>query len=91
MCPLRFLLVFFSAVVAASIAYKSVINSDSESIKKQVEKDKQELECNTSAQVPISKKSSSTLQGLAKTSLLTFIDMASGRYLWQQFKDSKTS
>ncbi|KAH1033086.1 hypothetical protein J1N35_045260 [Gossypium stocksii] len=70
MCPLRFLLVFLSAVLAGYVTWKNVVSEDSGKI---VAIEKQEF------------SSKRTVQN----AFWVFVDMASGKYLWRNFKNSE--
>ncbi|KAM0024752.1 hypothetical protein Hdeb2414_s0022g00619341 [Helianthus debilis subsp. tardiflorus] len=76
MCPMRFLLVFFSAILAGYMAWKSVRTSsetdnnvfdDDSSIHKQ--------ECN--------------IIKMAQNGFWGFVDMANGKYLWRNLNQIK--
>ncbi|XVF57345.1 hypothetical protein PTKIN_Ptkin06aG0197600 [Pterospermum kingtungense] len=79
MCPMRFLLVFFSAVLAGYVAWRSVSSSSSdddivsEDSQKIVAKDKQEF----------------SFKRMVQNGFWVFVDMASGRYLWRNLKELK--
>ncbi|XWS42438.1 hypothetical protein CRYUN_Cryun16bG0014100 [Craigia yunnanensis] len=79
MCPMRFLLVFFSAVVAGYVAWRTVGSSSdinnvvSEDSEKIVAKDKQEF----------------SIKRMVQNGFWVFVDMASGRYLWRNLKELK--
>ncbi|CAN6839454.1 unnamed protein product [Brassica oleracea] len=75
MCPLRFVLVFFSVALARYFAWKTVDSS---------------LELN-SEDSPVEAKEKDDNQGLGfKRKMCNgfwmFVDMASGRYLWRNLK-----
>ncbi|XP_056852552.1 uncharacterized protein LOC108843948 isoform X2 [Raphanus sativus] len=67
MCPLRFLLVFFSAVLAGYFAWKTVNSSPDD--------DDSPIESNDEKQGLCFKK--------MEKGLWVFVDMASGKYLWR--------
>ncbi|KAM7530211.1 hypothetical protein LguiB_033621 [Lonicera macranthoides] len=79
MCPLRFILVFFSAALGGYFAWKTVqfspedekIGSDNLGNKNIPTKDKQEF----------------SLIKMIQNGFWVFIDMASGRYLWRNFSE----
>ncbi|XP_022743022.1 uncharacterized protein LOC111294110 [Durio zibethinus] len=80
MCPMRFLLVFFSAVLAGYVAWRTARSSSeidddivSEDSEKMVAKDKQEF----------------SFKRMAQNGFWVFVDMASGRYLWRNLKELK--
>lgn len=76
MCPLRFVLVFFSAVLAGYIAWRTVNSTPElfpdESLPAEA-KDKQGLD----------------YKRKMDDGLRTFVDMASGRYLWRNLKEMR--
>uniref|UniRef100_A0A7N0UWC3 Uncharacterized protein n=1 Tax=Kalanchoe fedtschenkoi TaxID=63787 RepID=A0A7N0UWC3_KALFE len=74
MCPLRFILVFFSAVLAGYFAWKSIRN-DEEDINKDHYEDPSSQR----------QKDTSFIQ-LLQNGFWIFVDMASGRYLWRNMK-----
>ncbi|XVE89773.1 hypothetical protein DITRI_Ditri20bG0022000 [Diplodiscus trichospermus] len=77
MCPMRFLLVFFSAVLAGYVAWRTVKSYDdidnvvSEDSGKIVAKEKQEFR----------------FKRMVLNGFWVFVDMASGRYLWRNLKE----
>lgn len=77
---MRFLLVFFSAVLAGYVAWRTVRSSSdiddvvSEDSDKMVAKDKQEF----------------SFRRMVQNGFWVFVDMASGRYLWRNLKEMKT-
>uniref|UniRef100_A0A6N2KGN1 Bulb-type lectin domain-containing protein n=2 Tax=Salix viminalis TaxID=40686 RepID=A0A6N2KGN1_SALVM len=82
MCPLRFILVFFSAVLAGYFAWRTVLSSpeaddmvsdDSTADQKTSLKDQQEF----------------NLKRMIQNGIWVFVDMASGRYLWRNLKEMK--
>ncbi|KAB1221164.1 hypothetical protein CJ030_MR2G012837 [Morella rubra] len=78
MCPMRFILVFFSAILAGYFAWKTVRSSP--------ETD------NISEDITIEKTSMKAARELdLKTTIQdgfwVFVDMASGRYLWRNLRD----
>ncbi|XP_030508362.2 uncharacterized protein LOC115723086 [Cannabis sativa] len=84
MCPLRFLLVFFSAVLAAYFAWKTTHSSSSSSSQ------------NLGYEDLTNEKNSSPKEGqetsfkrMVENSFWVFVDMASGRYLWRNMKEMK--
>ncbi|KAK8633824.1 hypothetical protein V6N13_014659 [Hibiscus sabdariffa] len=79
MCPMRFLLVFFSAILAGYVAWRTVrsppdtdgeVSEDSEKI---VIKDTQEF----------------SFKRMVQNGFWVFVDMASGKYLWRNLKELK--
>ncbi|XP_014516019.1 uncharacterized protein LOC124836688 [Vigna umbellata] len=79
MCPLRFILVFFSAVLAGYFAWRTV-RSDP----------KIEVFSEDSAEEDrSSKKEDFDFKKMIENGFWVFIDMASGRYLWRNLKQTK--
>ncbi|RVX09735.1 uncharacterized protein LOC117920539 [Vitis riparia] len=79
MCPLRFILVFLSAVLAGYFAWSTVRSSQENALVSEdscpqttssSSKDKQELNFKT----------------MVADGFWVFVDMASGRYLWRNLK-----
>ncbi|KAB2059736.1 hypothetical protein ERO13_A11G296400v2 [Gossypium hirsutum] len=77
MCPMRFLLVFFSAILAGYFAWRTAVGSSvdaddgvSEDSRKIVAKNEQDF-------------------SFKMNGFWVFVDMASGRYLWRNFKELK--
>ncbi|CAN6993644.1 unnamed protein product [Brassica oleracea var. botrytis] len=75
MCPLRFLLVFFSAVLAGYFAWKTVSSSP-------------ELISDDSA-VELNDKQGLSFNKQMENGFWVFVDMASGRYLWRNLKEMR--
>ncbi|KAJ9179907.1 hypothetical protein P3X46_008219 [Hevea brasiliensis] len=81
MCPLRFILVFFSAVLAGYFAWRTVrsspeiesINSDDSAVEQKPLNDKQEFNVNK----------------MIQNGFWVFVDMASGKYLWRNLKETR--
>ncbi|KAF2288187.1 hypothetical protein GH714_004873 [Hevea brasiliensis] len=81
MCPLRFILVFFSAVLAGYFAWRTVrsspeiesINSDDSAVERKPLNDKQEFNVNK----------------MIQNGFWVFVDMASGKYLWRNLKEMR--
>ncbi|KAI9186844.1 hypothetical protein LWI28_021566 [Acer negundo] len=78
MCPLRFILVFFSAVLAGYFAWKTV-QSSPEEVEKIV------LEDSTS----LKDQQEFSLKRVVQNGFWVFVDMASGKYLWRNLKEMK--
>ncbi|KAG2335220.1 hypothetical protein Bca4012_016665 [Brassica carinata] len=70
MCPLRFLLVFFSAVLAGYFAWKTVSSSA-----ELISDDDSTIESNEKQGLCFKKK--------MEKGFWVFVDMASGKYLWR--------
>ncbi|KAK7380638.1 hypothetical protein VNO78_33153 [Psophocarpus tetragonolobus] len=76
MCPLRFILVFFSAVLAGYFAWKTV-RSDT----------KMDVFSEDSAEEDKSlKKEDFDFKKMIENGFWGFVDMASGRYLWRNLR-----
>lgn len=82
MCPLRFILVFFSAVLAGYFAWRTVrtpspgigeIVADSSDADQTAAKEKQEV----------------GFKRMVQNGFWVFVDMASGRYLWRNLRELK--
>ncbi|KAI3716588.1 hypothetical protein L1987_67570 [Smallanthus sonchifolius] len=76
MCPMRFLLVFFSAVLAGYMAWKSVRTSS-------------ETENNVFDDDSSLHKQQFNIIKMAQNGLWGFVDMASGKYLWRNLNQIK--
>ncbi|KAL9240199.1 hypothetical protein vseg_014445 [Gypsophila vaccaria] len=84
MCPLRFILVFFSAILAGYFAWRSF----------RCEDDDQGI---FSQESPADKAASSKIvkqernfKMIIQDGFWVFVDMASGKYLWRNLKGMKT-
>ncbi|KAI4348451.1 hypothetical protein L6164_009174 [Bauhinia variegata] len=76
MCPLRFILVFFSAVLAGYFAWRTVRSSP-------------EIEISSMDSVvedKSSKKEDFNFSKMIQNGFWGFVDMASGRYLWRNLR-----
>ncbi|GKV08892.1 hypothetical protein SLEP1_g20464 [Rubroshorea leprosula] len=81
MCPLRFILVFFSAVLAGYLAWRTVRSSpdveeiiaDGSTAERTAVKDNEEL----------------NFKRMVQSGFWVFVDMASGKYLWRNLRDLK--
>ena len=76
MCPLRFVLIFLSAALAAFFALSSFGESSI------IDPDESPEDCTTQEKKSIAKVSYTAY-------LSTLVDMATGRYLWTQYKRTK--
>ncbi|KAK4370550.1 hypothetical protein RND71_010025 [Anisodus tanguticus] len=91
MCPLRFILVFFSALLAGYVAWRTVRSStDTDFIihedsmvdtKNKVEEEKQEFD-SLKVKFPYNLSKFQIIQN----GFWVFVDMASGKYLWRNLK-----
>ncbi|CAL0299236.1 unnamed protein product [Lupinus luteus] len=80
MCPLRFILVFFSAVLAGYFAWRTVRSTpkiDFASGGSAVEKD--------------DKKEGFDMKKMVQNGFWVFVDMASGRYLWRNLRSNNNT
>ncbi|XP_009126241.1 uncharacterized protein LOC103851162 [Brassica rapa] len=75
MCPLRFLLVFFSAVLAGYFGWKTVSSSP------ELISDDSPVDMNDKQGLSFNKK--------MENGFWVFVDMASGRYLWRNLKEMR--
>uniref|UniRef100_A0A2N9E385 Methyltransferase-related protein n=1 Tax=Fagus sylvatica TaxID=28930 RepID=A0A2N9E385_FAGSY len=83
MCPMRFILVFFSALLAGYFAWRTVRSSpdseiifeDSTTVDSISTKDKQEF----------------NFRKTIHNGFWVFVDMASGRYLWRNLRDMRNN
>ncbi|KAK2638203.1 hypothetical protein Ddye_025998 [Dipteronia dyeriana] len=78
MCPLRFILVFFSAVLAGYFAWRTV-QSSSEEVEKIVSEDSTSLKDHQEF----------SLKRVVQNGFWVFVDMASGKYLWRNLREMK--
>ncbi|KAF4397174.1 hypothetical protein G4B88_009020 [Cannabis sativa] len=85
MCPLRFLLVFFSAVLAAYFAWKTTHSSSSSSSSQNLGYKDLTNEKNSSPK----EGQETSFKRMVENSFWVFVDMASGRYLWRNMKEMK--
>ncbi|CAL5185537.1 unnamed protein product [Lathyrus oleraceus] len=79
MCPLRFILVFFSAVLAGYYAWKTAFSSP----KIDLASDDSIEEENSSF-----KKEDFGFKKMIQNGFWGFVDMASGRYLWRNLRQT---
>ncbi|XP_057545744.1 uncharacterized protein LOC130824742 [Amaranthus tricolor] len=80
MCPLRFILVFFSAILAGFLAWRSFRSSPELDI---VISDDGKTSSSSSS---IDHKQERSFKMIIQDGFWVFVDMASGRYLWRNFK-----
>ncbi|TYH35781.1 hypothetical protein E1A91_D13G207900v1 [Gossypium mustelinum] len=86
MCPLRFLLVFLSAVLAGYVTWRTAhsssnIDDDGGGNGNVVSEDSGKI-------VAIEKQEISSKR-MVQNAFWVFVDMASGKYLWRNFKNSE--
>lgn len=82
MCPLRFILVFFSALIAGYFAWRSFNNSPGID----------PIQLNEDEKIPNStptpsKDDARTVRKVVQDGFWIFVDMASGKYLWRNLKE----
>ncbi|BFG36558.1 hypothetical protein CerSpe_228320 [Prunus speciosa] len=88
MCPLRFILVFLSAIVAGFFVMRNLtFNPDLENLFLSDSASTYDQLQDQSTSPSFSSKTVSA----AASGFWTFIDMASGRYLWRTFVSSSSS
>ncbi|KAK2362149.1 hypothetical protein P8452_65782 [Trifolium repens] len=78
MCPLRFILIFFSAILAAYFAWTTMSSTAPEI-------DFTDHDCNDKSS---SNKDHFSFIEMIKNGFWVFVDMASGRYLWKHLRSS---
>ncbi|KAM1549024.1 hypothetical protein ACFX1Z_010137 [Malus domestica] len=88
MCPLRFILIFFSAALAAFFALRNLENLFQDSTT--CADHHQELLSSLKGQ-SASPSLSSKVASAAGKGFWTFVDMASGHYLWRTLVSSSSS
>ncbi|KAJ6744197.1 hypothetical protein OIU79_030508 [Salix purpurea] len=81
MCPLRFILVFFSAVLAGYFAWRTVLSSP--------ESDDMVSDDSTAEKTSLKDQQEFNLKRMIQNGIWIFVDMASGRYLWRNLKEMK--
>ncbi|CAK9167264.1 unnamed protein product [Ilex paraguariensis] len=81
MCPLRFILVFFSAVLAGYFAWKTVRSSPE--IEMAISDDSMR------EKVSSEDKEKLNLMKMVQNGFWLFVDMASGKYLWRNLREMK--
>ncbi|XP_034223302.1 uncharacterized protein LOC117633700 [Prunus dulcis] len=79
MCPLRFILVFFSAILAGYCAWRTVRSSPGTDINSQD---------STNENIP-TQKEEFNLRMMTQNVFWVLVDMASGRYLWRKMKQEQ--
>ncbi|KAJ9688917.1 hypothetical protein PVL29_014531 [Vitis rotundifolia] len=82
MCPLRFILVFFSAVLAGYLAWRTVRSSQETGLS---------LEDSNLENVPSKDKQELNFKRMIRDGFWGFVDMASGRYLWRNLREMKNN
>ncbi|KAG6595503.1 hypothetical protein SDJN02_11502, partial [Cucurbita argyrosperma subsp. argyrosperma] len=88
MCPLRFILVFLSAILAGYVAWRSASSSSSSSSSSDlfpaVESEKSPLESENRRV----EEDGFGLKKMIQKGFWIFVDMASGRFLWRNLHSS---
>ncbi|CAN1132318.1 hypothetical protein LINPERPRIM_LOCUS14317, partial [Linum perenne] len=79
MCPMRFILVFFSAILAGYFAWTTVATSPSVTDDGDV----------SGESMADAKKQESNMLKMIQNGFWVFVDMASGRYLWRNIMEMK--
>ncbi|KAB2006437.1 hypothetical protein ERO13_D11G310500v2 [Gossypium hirsutum] len=82
MCPMRFLLVFFSAILAGYFAWRTAVGSS-------VDADDGVSE--VSRTIVAKNEQDFSFKMMVKNGFWVLVDMASGRYLWRNFKALKNN
>ncbi|GAY39931.1 hypothetical protein KPL70_009041 [Citrus sinensis] len=82
MCPLRFILVFFSAVLAGYFAWRTVRSSPEADINNLSDDSPNE-------KTSLKDKDESNFTRSIQNGFWVFVDMASGRYLWRNLREIK--
>ncbi|KAL6997480.1 hypothetical protein U1Q18_007607 [Sarracenia purpurea var. burkii] len=81
MCPLRFILVFFSAILAGYFAWRTVRSSP--------ETDIVALEGSNTEKMSPKENAEFNFKQTILNGFWVFVDMASGRYLWRNLREMK--
>ncbi|KAK7818531.1 uncharacterized protein LOC112001392 [Quercus suber] len=82
MCPMRFILVFFSAILAGYFAWRTVRSSpETENI----------FEDSTVENISMKDKQEFNLRKTIHNGFCVFVNMASGRYLWRNLRDMRNN
>ncbi|KAI5671758.1 hypothetical protein M9H77_12122 [Catharanthus roseus] len=87
MCPLRFLLVFFSALLAAYIAWRTARSSKEEEEEEKTQGSSSLLSENSTPAAAAPKEFCIHVSLMMQNGFWVFIDMATGRYLWKNVKE----
>ncbi|KAH7512861.1 uncharacterized protein LOC107432696 [Ziziphus jujuba] len=80
MCPMRFILVFFSAILAGYFAWRTVRSSPGVDIM---------LEDSNNEKFQSKEEQEFNFKRMVLNSFWVFVDMASGRYLWRNLREMK--
>ncbi|CAI0433160.1 unnamed protein product [Linum tenue] len=91
MCPLRFILVFFSAVLAGYFAWRTVNASPDAFAEPDVSNDSTvDAKKQETNMIKVNCYCCPFYLQMIQNGFWVFVDMASGRYLWRNFKEMKT-
>ncbi|EYU39993.1 hypothetical protein ABFS82_10G176700 [Erythranthe guttata] len=90
MCPLRFILVFFSAILAVYFAWKTAVSSSDDDITTGTGLIDDSTALHKTSTTSLQKQHFHILK-MIQNGFWVFIDMASGRYLWRNIKQFNSS
>ncbi|WJX58447.1 hypothetical protein P8452_43901 [Trifolium repens] len=88
MCPLRLILIFLSATLAGFFVLRNLRSQPQITELDQNNEDTPETETLDSAKPTLNASSKSKVKVALESVFWTFVDMASGRYLWRQLVQS---
>ncbi|KAJ7976378.1 Methyltransferase-related protein [Quillaja saponaria] len=77
MCPLRFILVFFSAILAGYLAWRAVSSSPETGISFE----------DSAIETKSSKDEGFNFKKMIQNGFWVFVDMASGKYMWRNLRE----
>ncbi|XP_009366449.1 uncharacterized protein LOC103956213 [Pyrus x bretschneideri] len=85
MCPLRFILVFFSAILAGYFAWRTVCSSPdgTDMMISQLDSTNNENAIGS----PKQEEDAFNFKTMIQNGFWVFVDMASGKYLWRNIKE----
>ncbi|MCI09013.1 hypothetical protein A2U01_0030096, partial [Trifolium medium] len=86
MCPLRLILIFLSAILAGFFVLRNLRSQP----QPQLTEDTPQTETSDSAKPTLNSPSKSKVKVALESGFWTFVDMASGRYLWRQMVKSSS-
>ncbi|XP_074307046.1 uncharacterized protein LOC141642225 [Silene latifolia] len=84
MCPLRFILVFFSAILAGYFAWRSYSCSDDDELNNSIFPEDFTAEKTASSK---GDQQGRSFKMIIQDGFWVFVDMASGKYLWRNLKE----
>ncbi|GAU36840.1 hypothetical protein TSUD_213640 [Trifolium subterraneum] len=90
MCPLRLILIFLSATLAGFFVLRNLRSQPQLTELDQNNEDIPETETSDSAKPTLNSPSKSKVRVALESGFWTFVDMASGRYLWRQMVKSSS-